>query len=67
MRLVRIVVEGCLGMTMVAVVALLHFALRSALRYQDRRAALGDLQEDTVFNQKEQLRRPFFLWRADEP
>lgn len=38
--LMRAVVEGCLGLGVVGVAVLLHFALRGALRHQDRLHAL---------------------------
>jgi hypothetical protein len=64
--LVRVLVEGCLGLTVVAVATLLHLALRGALRRKNRKHGLADLPENGVFRRKEPLRRPFFLSRADE-
>jgi hypothetical protein len=64
--LVRVLVEGCLGLTVVAGVALLHLALRGALRRKSRKHGLADLPENGAFGRKEPLRRPFFLSRADE-
>jgi hypothetical protein len=64
--LVRVLVEGCLGLTVVAAVAFLHLALRGALLRRNRKHGLTDLPEDGAFSRKEPLRRPFFLSRADE-
>ncbi|MBX6361477.1 MAG: hypothetical protein IRZ03_15525 [Acidobacterium ailaaui] len=56
---VRAVVEGCLGAAVVAVAALLHIAVRSALRQQTEKSAGG-------FGGGEHSKRPVFLSRADE-
>jgi hypothetical protein len=56
--IVRAVVEGCLGAAVVAVAALLHIAVRSALRQQAEKGSDG-------FG-KGNSKRPVFLSRADE-
>ena len=64
--LVRILMEGCLGLTVVAAAALLHLALRGASRLQYREHDPGDLPENGAFGRRETLRRPVFLSRVDE-
>ncbi|HEX3436343.1 MAG TPA: hypothetical protein VHT24_06205 [Pseudacidobacterium sp.] len=65
--LIRAVLEGFLGVATVAVVAVLHIALRSALQYHNRKRPSMEPPEDgSIFSKSEQLRRPVFLSRADE-
>jgi hypothetical protein len=65
--LIRIFMEGCLGVTTVAAVTLLHLAIRSALRYRDRKYGSAKLHEDSAFVLIQKPRRSSFLSRANEP
>jgi hypothetical protein len=65
--LIRAVVEGFLGLGIVAVALLLHLARRIVSRRQDRlHSSSAPMHNNSAFGRNEKLRRPFFLSRSDE-